>query len=36
MDYELGKWLERVEYKVDAILAKLYPEEKKEEKKKGD
>lgn len=34
MEYELGKWLERIEGKIDAILVKLYPEEAAEEKEK--
>lgn len=34
MDYEQGKWLERIEYKLDLILQKLYPDEFKDEKKK--
>ena len=33
MEYELGKAIEIMQQKLDAILAKLYPEETKEDKK---
>ena len=32
MEYEFGKWLERLEAKLDMILIKLYPEETKKGK----